>query len=118
MSVRSTSIKSLVGLLLLALVGAAYFSHLSPSERWLLVWGAKAQAYADTMLERDSVSKDMSNDFIDVLIASNPKERTVLFSPHDTHEVAVVYAPNRSSDVLAYENTTAKRIRENWYALP
>ncbi len=118
MSAKSLPLKLLLGLLLLAIVSGAYFYHLSPPERWLLFWGAKAQAYANAMLENGSVPKTMSDDFIDVLVTSDPKGQTVLFSPHDTHEVAVIYAPNRSADVLVYENTSAKRIRENWYALP
>jgi hypothetical protein len=80
--------------------------------------GAEAQTYADTMLENGSAPKEMSDDFIDVLIATNPKKRTVLFSPHDAHEIAVVYAPDSPSESLVYENISAKRIRKNWYALP
>jgi hypothetical protein len=118
MSVRSATVKSLLGLLLLALAGSAYLYYLSPSERWLLFWGAKAQAYADVMLEKGAVSKEMSSNFIDVLVVAKPNERTVLFSPHDTHDVAIVYAPSYESEGLVYENATAKRIRKNWYALP
>ncbi len=115
---RSATAKSLLGLLLLALAGGAYLYYLSPSERWLIFWGAKAQAYADVILERGAVSKEMSSDFIDVLVVAKPSERTVLFSPHDAHEVAVIYAPSYTNEGLVYENTTAKRIGKNWYALP
>ncbi len=118
MFVRSTAVKSLLGLLLLAFAGGAYFYCLSPSERWLIFWGVEAQAYADAMLEKGSVSKEMSSDFIDVLVVAKPNERTVLFSPHDRHDVAVVYAPSYTNEGLVYENSTAKRIRRNWYALP
>ena len=118
MSVKSASIKSLLGLLLLTLAGSAYLYHLSPSERWLFYWGAEAQTYADAMLKNGSVPKEVSDDFIDVLTVTRPKERTVLFSPHDDHEIAVVYAPDSPSESFVYENIIAKRIRKNWYALP
>jgi len=118
MTVKSASIKSLLGLLLLTLAGGAYLYHLSPSERWLIFWGAEAQSYAAAKLENSSVTKEVSDNFIDVLTVTNPKEHTVLFSPHDNHEIAVVYAPDSSSESLVYENITAKRIRKNWYALP
>ncbi len=118
MTVKSASIKSLLGLLLLALASGAYLYLLSPSERWLLFWGDEAQTYAAVELENGSISKEMSDDFIDVLIITNPKERTVLFSPHDNHDIALIYAPDSPSESLVYEHTTAKRIRKNWYALP
>jgi hypothetical protein len=118
MTVRSASIKSLLGLLLLALAGGAYLYLLSPSERWLFFWGEEAQTYAAAKLENSSIPKEMSDDFIEVLTITNPKERTVLFSPHDNHDIALVYAPDNPSESLVYEHTTAKRIRKNWYALP
>lgn len=117
MTVKSVSIKTLLGLLLFALAGGAYLYHLSPSERWLVFWGAEAQTYAAAKLENSYITKELSDNFIDVLTVTNPKERTVLFSPHDNHEVAVVYSPDSSSESLVYENTTAKRIRKNWYVL-
>ncbi len=70
------------------------------------------------MLEQGSVQKEMSDDFIDVLTITNLKERTVLFSPYDNHDIALVYAPDIPSESLVYEHITAKRIRKNWYALP
>lgn len=114
----SVSIKAFLGLLLIAFASCVYLYNLSPSERWLFFWKAEAQTYAEVMLESGSVSKEISDDFIDVLTITNPKEHTVLFSPHDNHEIAVVYAPNNPSDSLRYGNTTAKRILKNWYALP
>lgn len=115
MSVKRVSIISLSAL---ALAAGVYLYQLSPSERWLLFWKTEAQTYADAMLAKGSVSKKVSDDFIDVLTVTNSKKRTVLFSPHDKHEVAVVYAPDNFSDNLVYDNVTAKRIRKNWYALP
>jgi hypothetical protein len=58
-----------------------------------------------------------SSCLLDVVTATNPKDRTALFSPHDNHEIAVIYAPGRSSQQLAYEKHVAHRIRANWYAL-
>jgi hypothetical protein len=118
MSVKTLLIKSLVGLLLLVLSGGTYLYHLSPPERWLLFRSSNAQAYADAMLEKGTAPEELSNHFIDVVIVSNSGERTVLFSPHDDHDVAVIYAPSHTSESLTYEKLTAKRIRKNWYALP
>jgi hypothetical protein len=118
MSVQGTSIKLLFGLLGLSLASGAYLYHLSPSERWLIFWGTEAKTYADAMLEKGSVPKEIKNDFIDVVTVTNPKKRTVLFSPHNAHEIAVVYAPDNLAESLEYENITAKRIKKNWYALP
>jgi len=118
MTIKSASIKLLLGLVLFAFASGAYLYLLSPSERWLIFWGDEAQTYAAAMLEKGSVQKEMSDDFIDVLTITNPKEHTVLFSPHDNHDIALVYAPNSPSESLVYGHTTAKRIRKNWYALP
>ena len=118
MSVKSVSVKSLFGLLLLAFIGGAYLYHLSPAERWLLFWEAEAQTYANAKLEKRAIPKEMSDDFIDILTVTDPKKRTVLFSPHSNHEITVVYAPDSPSENLVYENMTANRIRKNWYALP
>ena len=118
MSTRCTRSSISLGLMGIGLLLAAYLWLLSPAERWLLLCASDAEAYAEKEFAGNSTDKTSpSSCLLDVVAATSPKDRTALFSPHDNHEIAVIYAPGRSSEQLAYEQHIAHRIRANWYAL-
>lgn len=96
-----------------------YFWTLSPAEKWLLSWRSEAETYARMTLTGNTPMKGaLYEDFIDVYVETNPKTRTVLFSPHDNQEIAVVFAPGCSTEQFRYsDELTARRIRGCWYSL-
>jgi hypothetical protein len=118
MSARRTLASISLWLLAIGSVFAAYLWSLSSSERWLLLCASDAEAYAEGALAGRTTDKWPPADCLaDVVTATNSSDRTTLFSPHDNHEIAVIYAPGRSSEQLVYEQHVARRIRANWYAL-
>ena len=103
----------------LVAAAAVYLWSLSPSERWLLFWKSEAETYARMALAGQFPTEGpLYEDFIDTYTETNPKTKTVLFSPHDNHDIAVIFAPGNSSEQLKYNDQfTAHRIQRDWYAL-
>ena len=119
MTARRAILISVLTVTFLGGATAVYLWTLSPSERWLLFWKAEAETYAHMALA-GNVPKEgpLYEDFIDVYTETNPRMKTVLFSPHDNHDIAVIFAPGNMSDHLKYnDQLTARRIQRDWYAL-
>ena len=108
---------ALAALLALSAAVGLYVWAQSPSERWLLLCGSDAEAYAESMLAGQASKWPPADCLVDVSVTANPKDNTAIFSPHDGHEVVVIYAPGRSSEQINYEMLVAHRVRENWYAV-
>jgi hypothetical protein len=118
MTVRRASLGFVLTVTFFVAVSAVYLLTLSPSETWLLFWKSEAETYARMALA-GSVPKEgpLYEDFIDVYSEANPNTKTVLFSPHDNHEIAVIFAPGRLTEDLKYnDKLTARRIQRDWYA--
>lgn len=118
MQVRGFILKVLIATTLVVVALAVYVASLTPAERWLALQGSAVQSYADAILANDTASQHQyESDFLDYTVISDPKAKTVLFSPHDNgHDLVLIYAPGHPEQ-FKYENMNAKRIRGNWYAV-
>ena len=118
MQARRFFLKAFIATTLVVVALAVYVASMTPAERWLALQGSAAQSYAEAILANDTASRHKyESDFLDCVVISDPKAKTVLFSPHDNgHDIVLIYAPGHPGQ-FKYENMNAKRIRGNWYAV-
>jgi hypothetical protein len=119
MTVRRALLGSFLALLSMVAATIVYLWALTPAEKWLLFWRSEAETYAQMTLAGKAPGEGpLYENFIDVYIETNQKANTVLFSPHDNHEITVVFAPGCSTEQFRYnDELRARRIRGCWYTL-
>jgi hypothetical protein len=103
----------------LAVAGfATVIRFLPEKQKWLLVGRHYAKPYGDALLAGDWKKQERyKNDFIDYVVAVDPRTRTVLFASHDNQEIAFIYAPSHNEDELDYQAHKARKIAASWYYL-
>lgn len=103
----------------LVLVGiAAVGRHLPEKQKWLLIGRHSAERYGRALLSGDfKEQQKYQNDFIDYVVITDPRTKTVLFSPHENHETAFIYAPSHTENEIDSQSGKATRIAAGWYSL-
>lgn len=115
-----TWISSLVVFVLLVVGIAVVGRQLPEKEKWLLIDRHSAERYGSALLEGDLKKQEKyQNDFIDYVVATNSRTKTVLFSPHahENHETAFIHAPSHTENEIDYQSRKAIRIAAGWYSL-
>jgi len=108
----------IISVLAIAIVVVSYIFSLTPNKRWLLFTKSEAEIYGNALLSKDLIIKEnLKLRFIDCLIVTDLKAKTVLFSPHDNHDVALIYAPTHEGKELIYESDKAVKITGKWFAV-
>lgn len=105
--------------LVLVLVGvAAVVRNLPQKQKWLLIGRHSAERYGRALLTDDLKEQEKyQQHFIDYVVVTDPRTKTVLFSPHENHETAFIYAPSHTENEIDYQSGKATRIAARWYCL-
>jgi len=103
----------------LLVVGIAVVGrHLPEKQKWLLIGRHSAERYGSALLAADFEKQEKyKDDFIDYVVVIDSRTKTVLFSPHDNHETAFIYAPSHTENEIDYQSRKATRIAAGWYSL-
>jgi len=92
--------------------------HLPEKQKWLLIGRHSAERYGSALLAGDFKNQEKyQNDFIDYVVVTDPRTKTVIFSPHENHETAFIYAPSHTENQIDYQSRKATKIAAGWYSL-
>jgi len=97
---------------------AVIIRFLPEKEKWLLVQRYFAERYGNALLSGDFPKQEkFRGEFIDYVIITDPRAKTVLFSPHENHDIAFIYAPSHTEHDFGYQTRKAIKIANGWYCL-
>jgi len=101
------------------LVGlAVVIRYLPEKQKWLLLCRHSAERYGSALLAGDLKKQEKyKDDFIDYVVVTDPRTKTVLFSPHENHEDTFIYAPSHTEHDFEYQSHKATKIATGWYCL-
>ena len=90
--------------------------YLPEKQKWLLLAGHSAERYGNALLVGDLKKQEKYQDnFIDYVVVTDPRTKTVLFSPHENHECTFIYAPSHTEHDFEYQSRKATKIVTGWY---
>lgn len=113
-----TWISALVVFVLLLAGIAIVGRHLPEKQKWLLIGRHSAELYGRALLEGNLKEQEKyQNDFIDYVVITDSRTKTVLFSTHQNHDMSFIYAPSHTENEIVYQTTKATKIAAGWYSL-
>jgi hypothetical protein len=100
------------------LIGLALVLRFLPEkQKWLLIGRHSAERYGSALLAGDIKGEEkFKDDFIDYVVVTDPRTKTVMFSSHESHDTAFIYAPSLTENEINYQSRKATRIAAGWYS--